>query len=53
MTNSLYELICKLDNYGYKFSFNFHGKEEDKYNTFIGGIASIMMYSLLLAIFGI
>jgi hypothetical protein len=47
---AIYEQICQLDKYGYKFSFNFHGKEE-KYNTFIGGSATLIMYSCLIALF--
>lgn len=48
---SLYEAVCSLDKYGYKFSFNFHGKRP-QYNTFLGGMATIGMYGCLLILFG-
>ena len=46
-----YSYICSYDKYGYKFSFNFKGKGT-QYNTLIGGIATLTMYTCLLILFG-
>ena len=44
------KIIKRYDNFGYKFSFKFNRKD-DEYQTIVGGVASIIMYLIIMLMF--